>query len=316
MKRFNPLILSAVFVSALTIAAPAAASLEKYVFEASSGGVLEIAARSFQPGEPVLVTLSPTGGITRVKVVFLGKTLILKPDGSGRPTVGCLGIDLGVKPGPYAIEIIFTNKTGKGEESLREFQVLYRRFPETRLTFAPKYVTPPPEVKERIRKESELVSEIYNGMTPEWLGDGKFIPPHKGRGWGDFGQRRLNNNILSSVHGGLDIRALLGDEIHASNSGRVALASDLYMSGKTVIIDHGMGIYSIYCHMSKLLVRRGQTVAKWETLGLCGSTGRSTGPHLHWGFRVPGGRVDPDGMSELPFPAARSDPGNGPNQAK
>ncbi len=316
MKKYSLLILTAMFVSLLTMAAPAAASLEKYVFEASWGGVLEIAARSFQPGEPILVTLSPAGGITRAKIVFLGKTLILKPDGSGRPTVGCLGIDLGVKPGPYAIEIIFTRKTGKGEESVREFQVLDRRFPETKLTFAAKYVTPPPEVKERIRKESELVSEIYGGMTPAWLGDGRFILPHKGKSWGNFGQRRLNNNILSSVHGGLDIRALPGDEIHASNSGRVALASDLYMSGKTVIIDHGMGIYSTYCHLSKLLVRRGQTVVKGGTLGSCGSTGRSTGPHLHWGFRVPGGRVDPDGMSELPFPAAGSNPGDGPNQAK
>ncbi len=303
--KLRPVPVFIMFLSVLlTMDVRGEGAVEKHLFEASSGGMLEIAARAFQPGEPILVRLKPVGNVARVKVAFLGKSIVLEPSGDGRPVVGCLGIDVGVKPGPYAFEITFSDRNGKSEESLREFQVLGRRFPETKLKVDRKYVTPPPEVKERIRKESELVAAVYAMVTPEWLGDGGFVLPHHGKSWSNFGQRRLTNDVLSSIHAGLDIRALLGEEIRASNSGRVALASDLYMSGRTVIVDHGMGIYSVYCHMSRLLVRRGQTVTKGETVGLCGSTGKSTGPHLHWAFRVPGGRVDPEGMSALPFPAA------------
>ena len=79
------------------------------------------------------------------------------------------------------------------------------------------------------------------------------------------------------------------------------MASDLYMGGKTVIIDHGLGVFSTYGHMSKLLVKRGETVKKGQTVGLCGSTGRSTGPHLHWSFRILDARVDPEAMLRLPL---------------
>ena len=93
----------------------------------------------------------------------------------------------------------------------------------------------------------------------------------------------------------------MGDPVRASNAGRVVMASDLYYSGKTVIIDHGLGVFSLYCHFSKLLVKRTRMVAKGEAIGLIGSTGRSTGPHLHWGFRIFDSRIDPMSMTALPL---------------
>jgi murein DD-endopeptidase MepM/ murein hydrolase activator NlpD len=138
-------------------------------------------------------------------------------------------------------------------------------------------------------------------VTPEWLGDGPFALPHDAPSWRNFGQRRLNNNVLQSLHAGLDLRVPMGEPIRASNAGLVAMASDLYMGGKTVIIDHGLGVFSSYGHMSELRVKRGERVKKGRTIGLCGSTGRSTGPHLHWSFRILDARVDPEAMLRLPL---------------
>jgi murein DD-endopeptidase MepM/ murein hydrolase activator NlpD len=93
----------------------------------------------------------------------------------------------------------------------------------------------------------------------------------------------------------------MGQPIKASNAGLVALASDLYMGGKTVILDHGLGVFSSYGHLSELRVKRGEKVRKGQVVGLCGSTGRSTGPHLHWAFKILDARVDPDAMLRLPL---------------
>ncbi len=125
--------------------------------------------------------------------------------------------------------------------------------------------------------------------------------PHDAPSWSNFGQRRLNNNVLQSLHTGLDIRVPFGEPIRASNAGTVVMASDLYYGGKTVIIDHGLGVFSSYGHMSGLLVKRGEAVRKGQTVGLCGTTGRSTGPHLHWSFKVLETRVDPEAMLRLPL---------------
>ncbi|NTV81091.1 MAG: M23 family metallopeptidase [Candidatus Aminicenantes bacterium] len=138
-------------------------------------------------------------------------------------------------------------------------------------------------------------------VTPEWLGDGPFALPHDAASWGNFGQRRLNNDVLQSLHAGLDLRVPFGEAIRASNAGAVAVASNLYMGGKTVIIDHGLGVFSSYGHMSELRVKRGERVKKGQTIGLCGSTGRSTGPHLHWAFKILDARVDPEAMLRLPL---------------
>jgi murein DD-endopeptidase MepM/ murein hydrolase activator NlpD len=89
--------------------------------------------------------------------------------------------------------------------------------------------------------------------------------------------------------------------VRASNAGKVVLASHLYLSGKTVIIDHGQGVFSLYCHFSRILVKRGVTVKKGALIGKIGNTGRSTGPHLHWAFKIFDSRVDPYSLVCLPI---------------
>jgi murein DD-endopeptidase MepM/ murein hydrolase activator NlpD len=100
----------------------------------------------------------------------------------------------------------------------------------------------------------------------------------------------------------VDIAAPYGSPVKASNSGRVVLARDLYFSGNTVIIDHGLGLFTFYCHFSRLKVSRGDMVKKGAVIALAGSTGRSTGAHLHWGVKLLGSRVDPVALLSLALP--------------
>ena len=266
-----------------------------------AGPVVKLAYRALEPGEPVLVTLTSDGTARSASVTFLDRTVTLKPAPGSRSAMAFLGIDLAVKPGPHPMVIRVDKTTGETEEIRKDVEIGEKAFPFTKLRFKPEYVTPPAEVLERIRRESDLVAWVMSVVTPEWLGDGPFVMPHPATTWSNFGQRRLNNEVLQSVHAGLDIRVPFGEPIRAANAGRVVMASDLYFGGKTVIIDHGLGVFSSYGHLSALKVKRGQAVAKGEIVGLCGSTGRSTGPHLHWAVKIFDARVDPEAMLRLPL---------------
>ena len=280
---------------------------------APAGPVVRLTYRSLQPGEPLLVFLESDRSVRSATVTFLGQTAELRPTRSSRtapadPVVAgrdrlfaFLGIDVQTRPGSYVLAVKMHRAGGLVETVRKDLLIGAREFPSTRLRFKPEYVTPPPSLQARIKREAELVALATSVVTREWLGDGPFAVPNGAPSWWNFGQRRLNNNVLQSLHAGLDIRAPYGEPIRASNAGRVVMASDLYMSGKTVIIDHGLGVFSTYGHMSKLLVKRGESVTKGRTVGLCGSTGRSTGPHLHWSFKIFDARVDPDAMLRLPL---------------
>jgi hypothetical protein len=267
----------------------------------TAGPVIRLAYRSLQPGEPVLVFLDTDGSIKSAAVTFLGRTAELRPAPGGGSVFAFLGIDVETKPGAYVLTVKVRKAGGVVEDIRKELLIVERKFPSAKLRLKPEYVTPPASVRERIRREAELVALAMGVVTPEWLGDGAFALPHAAASWENFGQRRLNNNVLQSLHTGLDVRVPFGEPIRASNAGTVAVASDLYLGGKTVIIDHGLGVFSTYGHMSELRVKRGETVKKGQTVGLCGSTGRSTGPHLHWSFKIFDARVDPEAMLRLPL---------------
>lgn len=272
------------------------ADLVRQSVSTPSGVTVEISCRAFEPGEPVFVVLKSRDAAA-VRVRFLGKSVVLKPVvAAGRNPLAFLGIDLDAKPGPYAVDILAEKSDGSIEEARAEIAVSAKAFFSMKMSLPRQFVTPPSSQAERIRREAEIVALIYSMSAPEWLGDGGFVAPHPAEAWPNFGQRRLTNNVLSSVHGGVDLKVPWGEPIRAANRGRVVLASPLYLSGKSVIIDHGLGVFSFYCHLSKLLVRRGDMVAKGTVIGKCGSTGRSSGPHLHWAMRAADSRVDPYAM--------------------
>jgi len=289
-KSFGCLTLLAC-LSAAGIALPS----EKALFQAPSGAFLELEFRSLQPGEVLLVSLPDAPGVRGAVVVFREKEYVL----FSAQRFAFIGLDLGLEPGSYPMTVTFERTNGGREAVRRDIVVGAKKFPRKKLWVKESFAVPPKEVEERIRREAELVAWVYGNITPRWLGDGAFLQPNEGKVFPNFGQRRIYNDAPRSTHTGVDIAAPQGDPIRAANAGKVVLASHLYLSGNAVIIDHGLGVFSFYGHMSKILVKRGQAVGKGDVIGKCGTTGRSTGPHLHWAVRVFDSRVDPFSLLEF-----------------
>jgi murein DD-endopeptidase MepM/ murein hydrolase activator NlpD len=286
----------------MLIGRPASGSASEVLsLQTSRGTRVDITAAAFAPGEIVVARLQADDAARQVAVHFGSETIRLGPASSGLEPFGLAGLDLSVKPGPLAISMTVLYADGTTESAQSSVEVTAREFPEKKLRVDEKYVTPPPEVEERIRWEAELLRTIYGVVSERWLAAGPFSLPHDGKLTPNFGERRVYNGVPRSTHAGVDIAAPYGSPVRASNAGRVVLARNLYFSGRTVIIDHGLGLFTAYCHFSRLMVKRGDVVRRGDVVGLAGSTGRSTGPHLHWAARVRESRVDPCALLSLPL---------------
>ena len=144
----------------------------------------------------------------------------------------------------------------------------------------------------RIIKEKEVKKHIYTKTAPEYLFDRPFVAPLNSFITSHYGNQRLFNNAKKSQHLGNDFRAKVGVKIPASNRGRVAFTGDLFFIGKVVVLDHGLGIFTVYGHLSQIRVNKGDMVKQGDIVGLSGRTGRVSGPHLHWGVKINGSWVD------------------------
>jgi len=264
---------------------------------------LELDYRSLQPGEIILLTIRSPRALAAAHVRMNDEKFptVPKDSGPGSARMALIGIDLATEPGEYTVTAAAVLKDGNRGEAHRNIRIAAREFPVKRLRVEQKYVTPPASVLERIRRESQLMRAIYASDSPDWLGTGPFRMPVQGKAFPNFGERRIFNGEPRSPHSGVDISAPGGTPVHAANSGRVVLADDLYYSGNTVVIDHGLGMFTIYCHFSRTRVRRGDMVDSGDKIGEVGATGRVTGPHLHWSVRLRGARVDPFALLELGF---------------
>jgi len=271
--------------------------VQKLVFP---GTPLEFSFRALQPGEAILVKPLADSTVRRIDVRLRTQKRRIEFDGARRPVL--LGIDMSAKAQSYFMELTIERRDGSKENFFKKLAVGPREFPETSLTVDPRMATPPPEELERIKRESALVASVLGAVSPIWLATGPFVSPLPDfEPFPNFGQRRKYNQKVASQHTGVDISAPEGTPVHAANSGRIVLASELYYSGKTVIIDHGLGIFTYCCHFSKILVKRGDLVKKGDIIAEVGQTGRSTGPHLHWSVRLLDSRVDPFSLAALPI---------------
>ena len=153
----------------------------------------------------------------------------------------------------------------------------------------------------RVVRERKILKSVYSGQKLEKSIDSVFKLPLNSKVTSDYGKRRLYNKERKGQHLGIDFRAKVGKPIGASNKGRVVLAKDLFYTGNTVIVYHGLGIFTVYGHLSKINVRENQNINKGEILGLAGKTGRVTGPHLHWGVKVNGQWVNGKDLLSLKF---------------
>ncbi|MGH9744641.1 MAG: M23 family metallopeptidase [Candidatus Acidiferrales bacterium] len=206
---------------------------------------------------------------------------------------GLLGIDLEEAPGEHDLTLMADRGDSGPANCPITISVAAGKFAVEKLKVAPQYVEPNEEETKRANEERDRLRAIFTTATPEKLWEGAFRLPLPGIHTAkNFGRRRELNGEPSSPHSGVDIAAPAGTAIHASQRGRVVLAENLYFSGNTVVIDHGLGIYTFYGHMKSIGVRVDEVVAAGAVLGRVGATGRATGPHLHWGLTVDDSRVN------------------------
>lgn len=206
---------------------------------------------------------------------------------------GLIGVDLEKAPGRYAWKVSWKDAAGEEKSCSAMVTVVAGKFPTERLKVEKQFVQPDPEQEKRAAEDQKKMHAIFETVTPERYWEGKFLLPLKGvtKG-GNFGRRRILNGEARSPHAGVDFPALAGTPVFATQTGKVALAEELYYSGNTVVIDHGYGIYTLYAHLSAIEAKPGQMVKAGEEIGKVGATGRVTGPHLHWGLTIERARVN------------------------
>jgi len=166
-------------------------------------------------------------------------------------------------------------------------------FPEEHLQVPPRFVDLSPRDRARAAREAARLAARFRSVTGERLWRGPFLVPLEGvQPSSSFGRRRILNGRPRSPHSGVDLGAPAGTAVHAMQRGRVVLDEDLFFSGRTVVLDHGLGLFSLYGHLSESRVAPGRVVDAGEVIGLVGATGRVTAPHLHWAVRIGDARVD------------------------
>lgn len=222
-------------------------------------------------------------------VRFRDEMIYLYPDRAG--AIALLPVGLDVPAGDYTLPAVLADLQGRTTTAELTLRVDYLERPAEHLSLPKRMVSPPPEELARIQRESDRLKEIFALRSPRrWT---SFVRPVAGPVSSVFGKRRLMNGQPKSPHSGTDFRSPDGTPVRNFSNGQVALAADLFYTGLTVVVDHGEGLFSVYGHLSRILVEEGHQVLAGEVLGNVGSTGRSTGPHLHLTVRLLGERVDP-----------------------
>jgi murein DD-endopeptidase MepM/ murein hydrolase activator NlpD len=275
----------------------------------SAGLELKLSAPESAQGTLLRIELGHSAGFAEVHGEWAGKQVLFWPDPAD-PNIrrSFLGVDLEQAPGANKFVVTAKRENGASATCTVDVAIQAGHFVVEKLAVDEKFVQPNPEDQKRAEEETRRLHEIYAGRTPEKYWNGAFRFPVAGPRQGtNFGSRRVFNGVTRPPHSGLDIHAATGTPVHASQRGKVALAGNLYYAGNAVLLDHGLGVYTFYCHLSKINVREGDLVDAGALLGLVGATGRVTGPHLHWGLEVNEARVNP--LQILPPVPARQKSG-------
>jgi len=257
------------------------------------------------PGGVALLELAASE--TPPRATFNGKPVMVLANGSAYTAV--VGLPLATEPGTHTLTI----KNASGDMATHKFTVTDKAYQSQHITIKNKrMVNPEKRDMERVGREQRQIRKAlasWNEQSPETL---RFLLPVEGPMSSPFGLRRFFNEQPRRPHSGLDLSATEGTPIKAPASGRIADTGDFFFNGNTVFIDHGQGLVTMYCHMSRIDVEPGQQVTGGEIIGAVGKTGRVTGAHLHWGVSLNDARVDPMlFLKQLPpaskEPASRKD---------
>ena len=248
-------------------------------------------ARSSRQGDVVVLTATTSQPVDAMHARAFGRDLAtFRVDDTTWQTI--VGVDIDTTPGMYSVSFEATSASGT-ITAVTEVSITAREFGRRVLTVDDAFVNPPKPVLARITREARELEQLWMQSEPRRLWSGSFVRPVPGRVNGAFGSRSVFNGEARQPHGGADFLSPAGTPIDAPNSGRVLLARDLFFTGNTVVIDHGLGVFSLLAHLSAVAVRDGDMVTRGQVIGRVGATGRVTGPHLHWAVRMNGARVDP-----------------------
>lgn len=241
---------------------------------------------SLRPGGVAILSISPSNATKPTVTYHSTPVAIVK---GKQNWLAVLGISLKAKTGTHQIVI----KESTGKKRIKKFTVKPHKYRTQRLTISNKNkVNPNKKSSKRIEREFFLKKKLrktYIPSTPHF----NFIKPVSGRDSGRFGLRRILNKQKRNPHSGMDIAAPEGRTIKAAEAGRVLFAGDLFFTGNVIYLDHGNGLLSLYAHLSKINVKKGQKIKRGDIIGKVGSTGRVTGAHLHWSVYLNGNAIDP-----------------------
>jgi len=241
------------------------------------------------PGGIAIVPL-PVDSVTAPEVYYGDKRIMVAPNSEGSNSwVAVTGIPLGAKVGKQKLAI----KTEHGDRIV-PFDIKNKKYKTQYLTIKNKRkVNPNKEDLKRIGKDSQEIHYALGLWTPSEQLPTQFVLPVKGYLTSPFGLRRFFNKQPRKPHSGIDIAAPAGTPILAPMDGKVISTGDYFFNGNTLFLDHGNGLITMYCHMSKINVQPGQSVKQGEVIGEVGKTGRVTGPHLHWSVSLNDTMVNP-----------------------
>jgi murein DD-endopeptidase MepM/ murein hydrolase activator NlpD len=253
----------------------------------ATGEAVELPRESRVPGGVALLDLGrsdePPGA-----VVFNGYgSPVVRTDAGW---VAVVGIPLDARPGPLTARL----QPAQGDARDLEFTIADKQYEEQRLTVANKrHVEPSPEDLERIAAERKRIDAALGHFAADRIPQLAMRAPVEGRRSSSFGLRRFFNDQPRNPHSGMDIAAPTGTTVLSPAPGTVIDTGDYFFNGNTIFVDHGQGVVTMYCHLSRIDVKVGDDVVAGTPLGKVGATGRVTGPHLHWGVAVNRALVDP-----------------------
>ena len=251
---------------------------------------------SWDIGQAFAVSVTSTADYSSPTVTWMNRSISLnvEPGGAGKISYGLLGSDVrNVKPGSYKILFEFV-QGGKKYKASGNIYLRARQYPKEELKVNPKMVNPPKNELSRIQNESKLIGTALRTMTASrrWT-----TPPQPPLAsitlTSNYGKQRIYNGQPRAGHNGADIRAVTGTDVRAPFAGTVVLTGFHYYAGGSTYIDSGNGVITVFFHLSKILVKKGDKVSKGQVVAKSGATGRVTGPHLHYSLVLGGQFVDP-----------------------
>ena len=253
-------------------------------------------------GAPIVFRVKAPAGAQSVSAKWLDHDVYFSYDRKEKIWYGLAGASLETKPGPYPLLLESKTKSGKAISYRKQIRVRATKYPSIAVTVSKQFTEPDPEQLKRIAEDKTVKQDTFRTVSAEREWTGRFEPPVEARISDVFGTQRTFNGKVQSSHQGLDYAVPKGTPVAALNSGTVLLARPLYFEGNCVVIDHGQGLLSLYLHLSEFKVHEGEHVERGQQLGLSGSSGRATGPHLHIAVRWQGVYLNPETLLKLDLP--------------